>query len=115
VTSEATFEDLTQTERMTLMRFVCSFAWADLEIQTEERRFVSDLVRGLELKAEEKAAVEGWLTRPPSEEEVNPDTIPKRHRALFLAAVECVIQVDGQVTPEEAESFEVLQRILGFA
>lgn len=115
MTSETTFEDLNPSERMTLMRFVCSFAWADLEIQAEERRFVSALIRGLELSVEEKTAVEGWLARPPSEEEVDPDSIPRRHRALFLAAVECVIQVDGQVTPEEAESFDVLQRILGFA
>ena len=35
-----------------------------------------------------------------------------RHRELFLAAMECVITVDGEVAPEERESFEVLENIL---
>ncbi len=72
-------------------------------------------MRGLELSPEERGAVEGWLARPPTEDELDPDSIPERHRALFLAAVECVIQVDGQVTVEEHDNFEILKRILGFA
>ncbi|MCC6527150.1 MAG: TerB family tellurite resistance protein, partial [Polyangiaceae bacterium] len=31
---------LSKTDRMRLMRFVCSFAWADLEVQNEERAYV---------------------------------------------------------------------------
>ena len=30
---------------MLLMRFVCSFAWADLEVKPEERKLVARLIR----------------------------------------------------------------------
>ena len=30
-------------ERLNLLKFVCSFAWADLEIRSEERRFIKRL------------------------------------------------------------------------
>lgn len=110
---EPSFEDLTRPERMLLLRFVCSFAWADLQVREEEVRFVRALVRRLEFDAEERAEVAGWLERPPTVESVDPRAIPRRHRELFLAAVECVIAVDGEVAPEERENFEVLEKILG--
>ena len=31
-------------ERLRLMKFVCSFAWADLEIQDEERTMVGKMI-----------------------------------------------------------------------
>ncbi|NNL85214.1 MAG: TerB family tellurite resistance protein [Myxococcales bacterium] len=110
---ESSFEDLTRAERMLLLRFVCSFAWADFEVRDEEVRFVRALVHRLEFDAEERREVAGWLDRPPSAESVDPRAIPRRHRELFLAAAECVVAVDGEIAIEEQESLEVLEKILG--
>src|SRR5688500_6073014 len=46
-------ERLSRDDRLRLMKFVCSFAWADLRVQEEERSFVKKLVRKLKLDAEE--------------------------------------------------------------
>ena len=97
---------------MRLMRFVCSFAWADLEIQDEERAFVAKLVKQLKLDDEEKLQVEGWLQLPPRPEEVDPAQVPRAHRALFLDAVRAVIAADGKIAPEEDETLELFEALL---
>lgn len=103
---------LNKKDRMRLMRFVCSFAWADLEIQSEERAFVRKLVGQLELDDEEKREVEAMLERPPSPEDVDPAKVPLQHRELFLDAVYAVIAADGNIAPEEHENYELLQALL---
>ena len=105
-------KDLTQTERMRLMKFVCSFAWADFEVRPEERAFISRLVRSLELDREEELAVHRWLDVPPPIDEVDPMTVPHAHRRLFLDAAEGVISSDGRLTEEEAESLELFRQLL---
>ena len=40
---------LPHEDRLHLLRFVCSFAWADLEIADSEREFVTALVDRLDL------------------------------------------------------------------
>ena len=103
---------LKKQDRMRLMRFVCSFAWADLEIQKEERAFVAKLVKQLDLDADEKAEVEAMLQRPPRPEDVDPATVPLEHREIFLDAVYAVIASDGNIAPEEHESYELFQALL---
>ena len=94
---------LTREERLLLMRFVCSFAWADLEIRQEERDFVARMVRRLELDAGDQRQVEQWLEVPPSPDSVDPDLVPHAHRMMFLRAVESTVTADGEVSPEERE------------
>ena len=103
---------LKKQDRMRLMRFVCSFAWADLEIQKEERAFVAKLVKQLDLDDDEKAEVEAMLLRPPRPEDVDPATVPLEHREIFLDAVYAVIASDGTIAPEEHESYELFQALL---
>ena len=100
---------------MRLMKFVCSFAWADLEIRPEERDFVADMVRRLELDEEEKRRVEGWLELPPSPEAVDPTRVPMAHRRLFVEAVEKVIIADGEIAPEERENLRLFKSLLAEA
>ena len=97
---------------MQLMRFVCSFAWADLEIQPEERAFVARLVKRLELDERERVQVEKWLTVPPRAEQVDPQDVPLEHRRLFLEAVRQVVGQDGVISDGEAENFELLEQLL---
>ena len=105
-------DQLTSAERLRLMRFVCSFAWADLEIQPEERAFIGRLVRGLDLDPSEELQVHRWLDVPPDLDGLDPATIPAGHRQLFLEAVEGVIAADGALAEEEAENVAVFRQLL---
>lgn len=103
---------LNKQDRMRLMRFVCSFAWADFEVQKEEKAFIAKLVRQLRLDDDEKQEVELMLQRPPRPEDVDPARVPLKHRELFLDVVRATIAADGMVAPEEAEHFALLQALL---
>ena len=103
---------LNKTDRMRLMRFVCSFAWADLEVDPKERALVKRMVQALRLDAEEKKQVQGWLETPPRPEEVDPTTVPRAHRQLFLDAIKAMIVADGVVTSEEVEELRLFVALL---
>ena len=105
-------DDLDPSERLQLMKFVCSFAWADLEVRAEERSFVARLVERLELDSREQREVRGWLERPPAPDAVDPMTIPPAHRKSFLAAIEGVVAADGEISTEERETLAVLHDLL---
>ena len=60
---EPMLDQLDRRERLRLVQFVCSFAWADFEIQPEERVFISRLIRRLELGEEDDLQVQQWLDR----------------------------------------------------
>lgn len=103
---------LTKDERLKLMGFVCSFAWADLEVQDDERSLVRRLVQQLELDGEEAAQVEAWLEVPPRGEDVDPNDIPLEHRQLFLNVAMDMVRADGQVEPNEMENLSLLEQLL---
>jgi len=106
-------DGLDARQRLQLIKFVCSFAWADLEVRDEERVFVARLVERLELDPAEKRRVRRWLERPPAPDTVDPMTIPAAHRKSFLEAIEGVIAADGEISAEERETLAVLQDLLG--
>jgi uncharacterized tellurite resistance protein B-like protein len=108
----AMLEQLDRRERMRLMKFVCSFAWADLEIQPEERAFVRDMVARLALDGDEGAQVRSWLELPPAPESVDPTLVPTAHRRVFIDAVKGVIAADGVIAPEEIENFRLFRDLL---
>ena len=103
---------LSSTDRLRLMKFVCTFAWADLEVHEKERKLIRRLAGNLGLTSDELARVEGWLETPPRPEEVDPATIPIKHRELFLDAARDVVAADGQLAPEERESLDLLQQLI---
>ncbi|HET7295121.1 MAG TPA: TerB family tellurite resistance protein [Vicinamibacteria bacterium] len=104
---------LTRPERLRLMRFVCAAVWSDLEVSPSERSFIMSLALRLELPEDEIRHVNEWLERPPAPEEVDPNTIPRAHRRLFLDAMEQAIRADRAVDPPEAESLRLLRELLG--
>ena len=89
---------------MLLLRFVCSFAWVDLKIRPEERGMVARMVTRMDLAASEREEVFEWLKTPPSPESVDPQSIPRAHRVLFLREVESVVAIDKEITEEERAS-----------
>ena len=112
MSSGSVLGDLSRRDRQRLMKFICSFAWADLQIRPEERQFVARIVTRLGLDEVERAEVEEWLTLPPNPEAVDPTQIPLAHRELFLDSIEGVIVSDGEVSPEERENFALLKDLL---
>ncbi|MCU0689995.1 MAG: TerB family tellurite resistance protein [Polyangiaceae bacterium] len=105
-------KSLKSEDRLRLMRFVCSFAWADLEVKKEERAFIGELIKQLQLDPSEIQQVDGWLAVPPLPEEVDPAEVPIVHRELFLDAVRAVIAADGAIGPEEHENYRLLKALL---
>lgn len=110
---ESMLDQLDRRDRLRLVEFVCSFAWADLEIQPEERVFVSRLIRRLDLSEEEDLQVQQWLDRPPQIDDLDPTSIPEAHRLVFVDAIEGIIEADGEVSEEERDSFEIFKQLLG--
>lgn len=94
------------------MKFVCSLAWADLEIKPKERSFVHKLVKKLHLDEAEAKMVEEWLKVPPKAEEVDPARVPHQHRKVFLDTVKAMAQADGAIDEEEQESLALLEQLL---
>ena len=104
--------DLSKEDRLRLVRFVCSFAWADLEVQDAERGFVQRLFEQLELDESEQAQAQQWLKLPPPPEDVDPTDIPQEHRDLFLVQVTQMMTADGVVDPNEMETLTLFEQLL---
>lgn len=109
---ELMLDQLDRRDRLRLVEFVCSFAWADLEIRPEERDFIARLIKRLDLDDEENRRAQQWLERPPQLEGLDPTSIPAAHRRIFVDAIDGLISSDGEVSDEERESFEVFQQLL---
>ena len=105
-------EKLSPKDRLRLMKFVCSFVWADLEVKGSERKFVTSMVKKLKLSEEEAAQVKGWLKVPPRPEEVDPTTIPREHRQIFLDTMRDVVTADGEVAKDEWENLALFEQLL---
>jgi len=104
--------DLSPADRLRLMQFVCSFAWADLEVRPEERAFVRELVQRLGLGPDEEIRVQQWLEVPPEPESLDPTQVPRAHREAFVQAIEGLIESDGEVAQEERESLALFKQLL---
>jgi hypothetical protein len=103
---------MSRRDRMRLVKYVCSFAWADGVVQPEERGYVRQLVWALSLDGEEREEVEAWLESPPREEEVDPRLVPVEHRQLFLDSVRTVIRADGKLAATEKVALRVFEKLL---
>ena len=78
----------------------------------EERELVARLIGRLQLDDEEKECVCRWLEAPPPPDSVDPGLVPKEHRMTFLRAVESMVSVDGEVSPEERDTLVVFAQLI---
>jgi uncharacterized tellurite resistance protein B-like protein len=106
------FTDLDGESRLQLLRFLCSFAWADLKVSDAERAFVRKLVAQFELDEDGRAMAEEWLSLPPAPEDIDPAEVPLAHRQVFLTTILQMMGADGDVDEREVESFHLLERLL---
>jgi uncharacterized tellurite resistance protein B-like protein len=111
VTKPADLKALSRAERLQLLRFVTSFAWADLSVSSAERDFIHRLVARLHLDKEEALLVEGWIRVPPPPDDIDPTTVPHAHRQVFLDTVREMMQADGDVSEEERENLALLEQL----
>jgi uncharacterized tellurite resistance protein B-like protein len=105
-------QKLSRQDRLSLMKFVCSFAWADLEIKDAERKFVRSMIKKLQLDEEEAAQVQRWLQTPPRPEEIDPTDVPQEHRKLFLETVRALVAADGEISADERENLALFDQLL---
>jgi len=105
-------QDLNREDRLRLIRFLCSFAWADLEIADSERALVHELVQQADLDDEDAQLVEGWLAHPPRVEDLDPQDIPLEHRQLFLNAALKMVAADGNIAADEIENLALFEQLL---
>jgi uncharacterized tellurite resistance protein B-like protein len=106
-------EQLDRADRLQLLDFVCSFAWADLRIRPQERELMKRLVGRLELPHDERVAVDAMLSRPPRAEDIDPIDVPLEHRRVFLQTVRHMVIADGEIDPAEAEQLDLFEELLG--
>lgn len=106
------FEQLSAPHRLLLLKFLCAFAWADLEVSEKERKFVAGLAERLGLSKDEAKQVHEWLDVAPSPGSVDPKEVPREHRRLFVDAVRAIIYADGKVDPDERASLDQLRAAL---
>ena len=104
--------DLDTDDRMRLVRFLCSFAWADLDISDAEKDFIRRMLRELGLDEAEQQQAERWLVLPPLPEEVDPTDIPQEHRQVFLNAILQLVGADGFVAEKEMETLALFEKLL---
>jgi len=105
-------QKLSHQDRLRLMKFVCSFVWADLEVKDAERKFVAKVAKKLRLAEEDMTQINEWLEVPPRPEEVDPTRIPAAHRQIFLDTIRDVITADGEVANDEWENLTLFEQLL---
>ena len=103
------FAKLGPADRRKLLQLVTSVAWSDLAITAGEIAYIHGLMAGLHLSADEEREVQRWLKSPP--DDVDPTTIPREHRELFLGAVREMVEADGGASDEEKESLALLEAL----
>ncbi len=102
---------LNPADRRKLLRFVIGTAWADLKITPREVGYLEKLLRRLQLPPHEEAEVLQWLKEPPQPEDIDPTSIPREHRQVFLDAVRGMMRADGSASAEEKENLRLLERL----
>lgn len=105
-------EDLSASERLLLLKFLCAFAWTDLEVSDKERRFVRRILELTKLGPDAERQVEEWLDVAPAPASVDPKLVPREHRKLFVDSVRALVYADGKVDADERASLDRLRAAL---
>jgi uncharacterized tellurite resistance protein B-like protein len=105
-------DGLTVSDRLELLKFLCAFAWVDLEVSEKERLFVQRILALANLDESATKQVEEWLHVAPSPGSLDPQNVPTAHRRLFVDAIRAVIFADGKIDPEERAALERLKSAL---
>ena len=105
-------QSLTLQEKLDLLAFASAFAWADLEIQHQERRIYMAIVDEMGLVDNEREIALSLLSSPPRAEQIDPMNIPVEHRTLFLSTAHNIILADNELKATETSMLDLLRSIL---
>jgi uncharacterized tellurite resistance protein B-like protein len=105
-------DELSAEHRLLLLQFLCAFAWTDMQVNANERKFIERLMTRFDLSEEDRDQVGEWLALAPAPSSVEPNRVPVEHRHTFVEAVRALIYSDGGVDVEEREHFEKLKQAL---
>jgi uncharacterized tellurite resistance protein B-like protein len=105
-------DGLSSSDRLLLLKFLCAFAWTDLDVSDKERLFVRRVLGHAKLGGEDEAQVEQWLAVAPSPGSVDAKNVPLQHRKVFLDAIRGLVYADGSVDPDERASLDRLREAL---
>jgi uncharacterized tellurite resistance protein B-like protein len=103
-------DGLTEDERVDLMRFLCSFAWVDGEVQAQERTVLERVLGGLGLSTEARAKASAWLFAPPDMEGFDFGAITPDKRGLFIDHAFEVASAHGGLAAEEMRHLQMFMR-----
>ncbi len=103
-------DELTESDRTELMRFLCSFAWADGEVQPQEKTMLERVLGGLNMSPEARAKVEPWLTAPPDVEGRELKAIDDAKREAFIDFAYEVAAADGEIAADELKHMKMFLR-----
>ena len=106
------FSTWTQEDRFRLLRFLCSFAWADLKVFDSELDFIAETVHQFELNEKERLKVIEWMKVPPKVESLDPTDIPLEQRDIYLKAIRKLIASDGNIDTNEAEYLALFEQLI---
>ena len=105
-------ENFTSEEKMQIMRFICTFAWADLKVVPSEKLMIERFCNTLQLDENQRKEVNSWTKRPIHPEDIDPFSIPDHLKKYILSAAKAISIVDGDFDEKEAELLELLQNLL---
>ena len=94
------------------MRFLCSFAWADDEVQSEERVVLDGILEHLGLTPANQIKVESWLDTPPDMAGFDFGGIPQATRELFLDLAFSVASAHGGLAVEEMRHLQMFMNFV---
>ena len=104
--------NMTHSERMNLIRFVCNAAWQDVQIQEQEKSHILRLCERMGLDEADMERVHRWLKAPPPIDSVDPSRIPLHLAPELLRELEDLVSVDGVIAEEEADMLDLLRELL---
>ena len=96
---------------MQLFHFMCTFAWADMEIQQEEREMIERLMISLNLSPSQFQTVLTWLDDVRSLPDIDPYEIHPDFREQIYQAAEAIVLSDGEVTFNEKDMLDLLRQV----
>ena len=96
---------------MMYFQYLCAFAWADREIQQEERDMIVRNMDTLSVSEEQRSQILGWLEIPPDGALIDPYTVPRGFRNLIYNAAQAIVMSDGELHPLEKDMLDMLKEI----
>lgn len=103
--------ELSEKNKLALLRFAASFLWADFEVDERERTFFDALARELGFTRHDPR-VSAVLAIPPTPDQVDPMRVDPTLASTLRTVALNAIAADGHVDAGEMRMFYLLDELL---